>query len=109
MNTTKKNRSGIPASIFRDRFDRPRNFQSAHTLPEGIADAVHQRFVVACDEIYTTKELVKNDIIDFVICQSPTVQGYQAIKKLHDYLNKIGSAPEDFIVDTVIKVKTHFE
>ncbi len=74
-----------------------------------IADAKHKRFVVACDEIYTTKELVKNDIIDFVICQSPTVQGYQAIKKLHDYLNKIGSAPEDFIVDTVIKVKTHFE
>lgn len=74
-----------------------------------IADAVHQRFVVACDEIYTTKELVKNDIIDFVICQSPVVQGYQVIKKLHDYLNKIGTQPEDYIVDTVIKVKTHFE
>lgn len=74
-----------------------------------IADAAHQRFVVACDEIYTTKELVKNDIIDFVICQSPVVQGYQVIKKLHDYLNKIGTQPDDYIVDTVIKVKTHFE
>ena len=74
-----------------------------------IADSVHKRFVVACDEIYTTKELVKNDIIDFVICQAPVTQGYQVIKKLHDYLNKIGNSPEDYIVDTVIKVKSHFE
>lgn len=74
-----------------------------------IADSDHQRFILACDEIYTTKELVKNDIIDFVICQSPVVQGYQVIKKLHDYLNKIGNLPEDYIVDTVIKVKSHFD
>lgn len=74
-----------------------------------IADSSHRRFVIACDEIYTTKELVKNDIIDFVICQSPNRQGYQVIKILHDYLNKIGPAPTDYIVDTLIKVKTHFE
>ncbi len=74
-----------------------------------IADSIHKRFIVACDEIYTTKELVKNDIIDFVICQSPVTQGYQVLKKIHDYLNKIGPMPEDFIVDTVIKVKSHFE
>ena len=74
-----------------------------------IADSEHNRFILACDEIYTTKELVKNDIIDFVICQSPVVQGYQVIKKLHDYLNKIGNLPEDYIVDTVIKVKSHFD
>ncbi|MBQ9219567.1 MAG: substrate-binding domain-containing protein [Succinivibrio dextrinosolvens] len=74
-----------------------------------IADSEHKRFILACDEIYTTKELVKNDIIDFVICQSPVVQGYQVIKKLHDYLNKIGNLPEDYIVDTVIKVKSHFD
>ena len=74
-----------------------------------IADAEHKRFVIACDEIYTTKELVKNDIVDFVICQSTQTQGYQVIKKFHDYFNKIGNDPQDYIVDTVIKVKTHFE
>lgn len=74
-----------------------------------IADSLHKRFVIACDEIYTTRELVKNDIVDFVICQSTQVQGYQVIKKFHDYFNKIGTLPEDYIVDTVIKVKTHFD
>ena len=74
-----------------------------------IADAEHKRFVIACDEIYTTKELVKNDIVDFVICQSTQTQGYQVIKKFHDYFNKIGDDPQDYIVDTVIKVTTHFE
>lgn len=74
-----------------------------------IADAVHHRFVIACDEIYTTKELVKNDIVDFVICQSCQVQGFQVIKKFHDYFNKIGNNLDDYIVDTVIKVKTHFD
>ncbi|MGN0916004.1 MAG: substrate-binding domain-containing protein [Succinivibrio sp.] len=74
-----------------------------------IADGSHRRFVVACDEIYTTRELVKNNIIDFVICQSTMDQGYQAIKKLHDYFNKIGSNVDDYIADTVIKVKTHFD
>ncbi len=74
-----------------------------------IADSKHKRFVVACDEIYTTRELVKNNIIDFVICQSTVTQGYQVIKKMHDYINKIGSAPGDYIVDTLIKVKSHFD
>lgn len=75
-----------------------------------IADSSHKRFVVACDEIYTTKELVKNDIIDFVVCQQSYNQGYQVIKKLHDYLNKVSAnAQSDYIVEPVIKVKTHFD
>lgn len=75
-----------------------------------IADSMHKRFVVACDEIYTTKELVKNDIIDFVVCQQPYNQGYQVIKKLHEYLNKVGNTTAcDYIVEPVIKVKTHFD
>lgn len=75
-----------------------------------IADSKNHRFVVACDEIYTTKELVKNNIIDFVVCQEPATQGYQAIRKLHDYLsNKHSAVLSDYIVDNIIKIKNHFE
>ncbi len=75
-----------------------------------IADAQHKRFVVACDEIYTTRELVKNDIIDFVVCQETQTQGYQAIKKLHDYLNsKFSGSLDNYIVNNIIKIKNHFD
>ncbi|MDQ9834538.1 hypothetical protein RFY41_16175, partial [Acinetobacter soli] len=68
------------------------------------------RFVIACDENYTTKELVKNDIIDFVVCQETETQGYQAVKKVHEYLsNKFGAHLDDYIVDNIIKIKNHFE
>lgn len=75
-----------------------------------IAESLGRFFVIACDEIYTTRELVKSDIIDFVICQEPRVQGYQAIKLLHYYLSKprTGSI-NDFIVGNIIKLKNHFE
>lgn len=75
-----------------------------------IADNQHHRFVIACDEIYTTKELVKNDIIDFVVCQETETQGYQAVKKVHEFLsNKFGAHLDDYIVDNIIKIKNHFE
>ncbi len=75
-----------------------------------IADSKHRRFVIACDEIYTTRELVKNDIIDFVICQETFTQGYQAIRKLQDVLGiKTEAACQDYIVDNIIKLKNHFE
>lgn len=75
-----------------------------------IAESLDKFFVIACDEIYTTRELVKSDIIDFVICQEPRVQGYQAIKILHDYLSKPRTGPvDDFIVGNIIKLKNHFE
>lgn len=74
-----------------------------------IADNKAHRFVIACDEIYTTRELVKSDIIDFVICQEPQTQGYQAIKILHEYLSKPRlSRPDDYIVYNIIKLKNHF-
>lgn len=75
-----------------------------------IADNSEQRrFVIACDEIYTTRELVKSDIIDFVICQEPQVQGYQAIKILHEFLSKPRiSKPNNYIVNNIIKLKNHF-
>ncbi len=75
-----------------------------------IASRKQKRFVIACDEIYTTKELVKGDIIDFVICQEPFVQGYQTIKKLHDCLVKPrGYVIGDYIVENIIKIKNHFD
>lgn len=75
-----------------------------------IADNNLRRFVIACDEIYTTRELVKSDIIDFVICQEPQTQGYQAIKLLHEYLSKprMGRL-DDYIVHNIIKLKNHFQ
>ena len=75
-----------------------------------IADSLHERFVIACDEIYTTRELVKNDIIDFVVCQETETQGYQAVKKIHEYLtNKFTAKLDNYIVDNIIKIKNHFE
>lgn len=75
-----------------------------------IADSSCRRFVIACDEIYTTRELVKSEIIDFVICQEPQTQGYQAIKLLHEYLSKPRIArPNDYIVNNIIKLKNHFQ
>lgn len=75
-----------------------------------IAESIDKFFVIACDEIYTTRELVKSDIIDFVICQEPRMQGYQAIKRLHEYLsNPRNGKMSDFIVGNIIKLKNHFE
>ncbi|MBU3844370.1 MAG: substrate-binding domain-containing protein [Candidatus Anaerobiospirillum pullicola] len=75
-----------------------------------IADSVGKFFVIACDEIYTTRELVKSDIIDFVICQEPRIQGYQAIKRLHEYITKPRSGKmTNYIVGNIIKLKNHFE
>ena len=75
-----------------------------------IADSLNKFFVIACDEIYTTRELVKSDIIDFVICQEPRAQGYQAIKILHEYFTKPrASHKNNFIVGNIIKLKNHFE
>lgn len=75
-----------------------------------IASRERKRFVIACDEIYTTRELVKRDIIDFVICQQSRMQGYQAIKKLHEYLvRQSGSSVSDYYVDSLIKIKNHFD
>ncbi|MBU3827305.1 MAG: substrate-binding domain-containing protein [Candidatus Anaerobiospirillum merdipullorum] len=76
-----------------------------------IANRDKQRFVIACDEIYTTRELVKSGIIDFVICQDPATQGYQAIKKLHECLVRQPlptSGIPDYIVESQIKIKNHF-
>lgn len=75
-----------------------------------IADSLDKFFVIACDEIYTTRELVKSDIIDFVICQEPRTQGYQAIKLLHEYLSKPRNGRiDDYIVGNIIKLKNHFD
>lgn len=75
-----------------------------------IADSLNKFFVIACDEIYTTRELVKSNIIDFVICQDSKIQGYQAIKRLLEYMSKPRTGKlEDYIVDNVIKLKNHFE
>ncbi len=75
-----------------------------------IANRTKKCFVIACDEIYTTRELVKGNIIDFVVCQETRMQGYQCIKKLHEWLVKPkGFQVSDYICDNLIKIRAHFE
>lgn len=75
-----------------------------------VSDSLDKFFVIACDEIYTTRELVKQNIVDFVICQEPRTQGFQAIKLLHEYMTKTRTGKmDDYIVDNIIKLKNHFE
>ena len=65
---------------------------------------------MAFDDIYSTKELVKAGILKFVVCQQPRRQGYHAIKKA--YLALAGLIPEktdDFITDTLIKIKSNLD
>lgn len=61
---------------------------------------------IAYDDLYTTKELVSADIIKFIITQQPKRQGYHAVKRAYQALAGQLNAPiEDFITDTIIKIK----
>ena len=104
----------IAMEAFRKHPDADCVYMATGSGVSGLGAAIiadnHKRFVIACDEIYTTRELVKNDIIDFVVCQEPAVQGYQSIKKLQECLNcRRGAKVDDYIVDNVVKIKNHFE
>ena len=64
---------------------------------------------IAFDEVYTTKELVSEGIIKFIVCQQPERQGYHAVKRayqaLADQLEE--EQIEDFVTDTIIKIKAN--
>lgn len=60
----------------------------------------------SCDDIPSTKELMRDGVVDFTVCQQPWEQGYRAIQLLFDYIvDNREKTPEDFITDTVIKIK----
>ncbi len=67
--------------------------------------------VFAYDDIYSTRELVRAGIVKFVVCQQPERQGYHAVKRAYQALAGIikpGQA-EDFITDTLIKIRSNID
>lgn len=65
-------------------------------------------FAISFDEVYTTKELVLEGIIKFTVCQQPERQGYHAVKRAYQALSgQLPADVEDFITDTIIKIKTN--
>ena len=63
------------------------------------------------DDIYTTCELVRAGIIKFVVCQQPERQGYHAVKRAYQALSGLipTSSAEDFITDTLIKIRSNLD
>lgn len=63
------------------------------------------------DDIYTTCELVRAGIIKFVVCQQPERQGYHAVKRAYQALSGLisASSAEDFITDTLIKIRSNLD
>lgn len=65
--------------------------------------------VIAFDDTYSTKELIRAGIIRFVVCQQPEIQGYQAVRLA--YLALCGQFTEDKIADfyteTLIKIRSN--
>lgn len=62
--------------------------------------------VVAYDEIESTRQLVRDGVINFTIGQEPEEQGYRSIQLMFNYfMSDKKIVPEDFITDTVIKIQ----
>lgn len=75
---------------------------------EGCMKALGERkpLVFTSDDTPLIKEYIKEGRILWTVCQSPFEQGYQAVKKLFDYLID-GLKPENFIASHVIKLKAN--
>lgn len=80
---------------------------------QGVGAAILARpqrkiFAIAFDEVYSTKELVKQGIIKFIVCQQPERQGYHAIKRAYLALtHQIPEQVDDFITETIIKIQAN--
>lgn len=62
--------------------------------------------VLTYDVIDSTKQWVRDGVIDFTIGQEPEEQGYRAIALLFDYfVNDRSAPPPDYITQTVIKIR----
>ncbi len=62
---------------------------------------------IAFDEYYSNRQLLKEDILKFVVCQQPARQGYHAVKRAYQACAGQLSLEEtdDFITDAIIKVE----
>ena len=73
-----------------------------------LARAERKIFAIAFDEVYSTKELVKQGIIKFIVCQQPERQGYHAVKRAYLALtHQIPEQVDDFITETIIKIQAN--
>lgn len=73
-----------------------------------LAKSNRKIFAIAFDEVYSTKELVKQGIIKFIVCQQPERQGYHAVKRAYLALtHQIPEQVDDFITDTIIKIQAN--
>ena len=74
----------------------------------------HEPRVVVFDDPPETKRLIREGLIDFTICQSPFLQGYQAIHTLFNYVLD-GSIPQgqgqdrSILMQTFIKITENLD
>ncbi|MFA6695886.1 MAG: substrate-binding domain-containing protein, partial [Sphaerochaeta sp.] len=61
------------------------------------------------DDVPVTRELVKEGVITFTICQQPERQGYDAIQKLFNQLMNQQDPIVDTITQTIIKIRENIE
>ena len=77
---------------------------------QGVCKAIVQHFpqgklpfVVCSDLTPANAQLMQKGIIHAAVCQQPFSQGYEAVRKIFDYLITPGETP-DFIVENEIKI-----
>ena len=67
-------------------------------------------FVIATDDVPSTREMLCSGIIDFTVCQEPYQQGYRPVHILFDYfMADCKHKPRGFVTSTVIKIPENLE
>ncbi len=66
--------------------------------------------IIVFDDLPATKQLIKEGLIDFTICQSPFQQGYQAVHTLFNYILDTQEHPDEYILmNTFIKISENID
>lgn len=67
-------------------------------------------FIIATDDVPSTREMLRLGIIDFTVCQEPYQQGYRPVHILFDYfMADCKHKPSGFVTSTVIKIPENLE
>lgn len=76
-----------------------------------VRDAGRQKKIriLSYDDIPSTRELVREGIITFTLCQEPYRQGYDAIQKLFYHLMNQQDPVNDTITKTIIKIRENVD
>ena len=71
---------------------------------------IKQIRIIVFDDLPETKQLIKEGLIDFTICQSPYRQGYQAVHTLFNYILDQNDRPEEqILMNTIIKIAENID